>query len=79
VAVFHSAEKILVIRWGQKCTQMVVEPPRNFRRRRILKVDDGIFIAGEVGLVEQRACSMHESVIGVGSASGKTLAMKAGE
>ena len=42
---------------------MVVEPPGNLRRGRILEVDNGILIAGKVALVEESSGSVHQPVI----------------
>ena len=45
----------------QERALMVIEPPRDSRRWRVLEVDDGILVAGEVFLVEQRTGAMHQS------------------
>ena len=39
----------------------MVEPPANFRRGRVFKIDDHIFIAIEVLLIEQRARPVHQA------------------
>jgi hypothetical protein len=41
----------------------MIEPPGNARRRRILEIDDGIFVAREIRLVEQRAGAMDQTDI----------------
>ena len=55
--------EVFMIRGSQKGRLMMVEPPSDFRRRGILEVDDSVFVAGKVGLVEKRACPMHQAVI----------------
>src|SRR5215471_15739298 len=40
---------------------MMVKPPRDTRRWRVLKINDGVFIAVEVGLVEQRAGPVYQA------------------
>jgi hypothetical protein len=42
---------------------VVIEPPRNTRRGAILEVHDGVFVAGKIGFVEQRASTMHQPAI----------------
>ena len=42
---------------------MVIEPPGNLRRTRILEVDNGIFVAIKVFLIEERARSMQQAGI----------------
>src|SRR6185437_7308562 len=44
----------------EKGALMMVKPPGNLRRSRILKVDNGIFIAVKIGFIKERACTMHQ-------------------
>jgi hypothetical protein len=39
---------------------MMVKPPGNLGRSGILEVDDGVFVAIEVGFIEERARAMHQ-------------------
>jgi hypothetical protein len=38
--------------WREKRALVMVEPPRDPRRRRIFEIDDGVLVAGEIRLVE---------------------------
>jgi hypothetical protein len=49
---------------------VVIEPPGDFGRRRVFEVDNGVFVAGKVGLVKQGAGAVDEApelVGGVGA------------
>ena len=48
---------------GKKCALMMIEPPGNARRRRILEIHDGVFVAGEVIFVEERTGTMHQPLV----------------
>src|SRR3954452_7354628 len=50
-SVFGSEERALVM----------IEPPRNFLRRGVFEVEDGIFVAIKIFFVEQSAGTMHEA------------------
>ena len=58
---------------------MVVEPPGDARRGGVLEVDDGVLVAGEFRLVEERASTVNQPVIGVSGAGSDALAMEARE
>jgi hypothetical protein len=58
---------------------MVVEPPGDARRGRVLEVDDGVLIAGEVGLLKERAGAVDEAVVLVERVGGDALAVEARE
>ena len=47
----------------QKGAFVMIEPPRNFRRTRILKVHDGVFVAIELRIVKERSCAMQQAGI----------------
>ena len=42
---------------------MMVEPPGDARRGRVFEIDDGVFVAGEIVFVEQRAGAMDQPYI----------------
>src|SRR5579872_830429 len=67
---------MLLILGGQKCREMMIEPPGDLRRRGVFEVNDGILIAGELALVKERPGSMHKAVVLVTSTLGNALAMK---
>jgi hypothetical protein len=70
---------LLLIRGSEKRAQVVIEPPGNLRRRRILEIHDGVFIACKVGFVEKRAGAVHQSVVFIFGIVRDALAMKAGK
>ena len=45
----------------EKCALVMVEPPGDFRRTGVLEVDDGIFVAVEVGFVKKRSGAMQKA------------------
>jgi hypothetical protein len=47
----------------QECALMVIKPPGNFGRARVLEVYDGIFVAIEIGLIEKRPGTMQQARI----------------
>ena len=47
-----AVQEMFVIFRGEKCALMMIEPPGNFRRWRILEVHDGVLVAGEFGFVK---------------------------
>ncbi len=61
--VLLAVEKALLVFRRQKRRLMMVEPPCDLRRSRVLEVDDGVLIAAEFALVKQRAGAMHQPVI----------------
>jgi hypothetical protein len=40
---------------------VVIEPPRYAGRRRVLEIDDGVFVALELFLIEKRSGTMHQA------------------
>ncbi len=56
---------VFMVRRRQKGAQMVVEPPRDLRRRRILEVDNRVLVSDKVRFVEERARPVDQSVIAV--------------
>jgi len=40
---------------------VVIEPPRDARRCRILEIDNGVFVAGEVIFVEERTGAVNQT------------------
>ncbi len=68
-------EMLMILR-RQKRRQMMIEPPRNLWRSRVLEIDNRILIAGKVALVEERPCSMHQPVIFVRSVGVNALPME---
>jgi len=55
----------------------MIEPPGDFGRSRIFEVDDGIFVAGKITLIEERSGSMHQTAVFVLGTSRDALAMEA--
>src|ERR1700683_887953 len=64
---------------GEKCTLVMIKPPRDFWRTGILEVDDGIFVAIEVRFVKERAGTMQEAGEDKGGVFADALAIKTGE
>jgi hypothetical protein len=58
---------------------MVIEPPRNPGRGRILEVHDGILVAGKLALIEERAGAVHQAVILIACPGGNSLTVKSRE
>src|SRR6185437_14668365 len=54
-------QEVFVIFRSKKRALMMVEPPGNFWRGRILKIHDRVLIAGEVFFVEERSGAMQQS------------------
>jgi hypothetical protein len=42
---------------------MVVKPPCDLWRRGVLEIDDRIFVARKIALIEERTGTVHQSVI----------------
>jgi len=55
---------------------VVIEPPGNLRRGRILEVHDGVFVAGELAFVKQRSGTMDQAVVLVSGVFGDAFAME---
>src|SRR5579863_8644263 len=45
----------------QKRAFMMIEPPCNLGRARVLEVDDGVLVSGEIRFVEQRSRAMQQA------------------
>ena len=60
--ILAAGEKVGVVLGCEEGGEMVVEPPGDPGRRGIFEVDNGVFVAGEVALVEKRASAMHQAV-----------------
>src|SRR3954453_3674126 len=71
--------KVLGIRWRKKCALVVIEPPCDLGRTGVFEVDDGVLVAVELLLVEQRAGSMNQSGEFEFDVAANALAIKAGK
>ena len=78
-AVGDAVEVVLLIFRGEKGAEVVIEPPGDFGRWGVFEVDDGVFVAGEVGLIEEGAGAVDETAELVGGVLGDTLVVKAAE
>ena len=58
---------------------MVIEPPGDVWRRRIFEVDDGVLVAGKLGLIEERTGAMHQAVVLVIGPRSNALAVETRE
>jgi hypothetical protein len=63
----------------KKSAFVVIEPPRDFRRAGILEIDDGVFVAGEIGLIEEGAGPVDEATELVGGAGVDALLVETAE
>src|SRR5208283_5022156 len=63
----------------EKRALVMVEPPGDARRRRILEIDNGILVAGEVVFIEERPGAMHQAHILKLSVLANALAIEARE
>ena len=61
--VLLAGQEVLVILRREKRRKMMIEPPGDPRRGRVFEIDDGVFVAGKLALVEERAGAMHQPVI----------------
>jgi hypothetical protein len=57
----------------------MIEPPGNFGRTGILEVDDGVFVAVEVGFVKQRSRAMQQAGEDEAGIVANALAIETGE
>ncbi len=74
-----AGQKVLVILRRQKGRLVMIEPPGDLGRCRIFKVDDGVFVAGKLVFVEERAGPMHQAVVLIACSSRDALTVKACE
>jgi hypothetical protein len=58
---------------------VVIEPPGNPGRGGVLEINDGIFVAGKLALVKERAGAMNQAVVLIAGAGSDTLTMEARE
>src|SRR5271155_5131851 len=63
----------------EKRTFVMVEPPGDLGRTGVLEIDDGIFVAVEMGFVKKRSGAMQQSGEDEVSVFANALAIKAGE
>ena len=68
---------VLVVLGREKGREMMVEPPGDAGRGRVLEIDDGVFVAGKLALVKERPGAMDEAVVFVRCACGDALAVEA--
>jgi hypothetical protein len=64
---------------SEECGEVVIEPPGDFGRWGVFEVDDGVLVAGKVGLIEEGAGAVDEAAELVGGVLGDTLVVKAAE
>ena len=74
--ILFAGQKMLLVLRRQKRRQVVVKPPRDPRRGRVLEIDNGVFVAGKLVLVEQSPGPMHQAVVLVAGACGDPFAVK---
>ena len=63
----------------EKRALVMVKPPGNFGRTGVLEIDDGVFVAVEMGFVKQRSRAMHEAGKDEIGILANALAIEAGE
>jgi hypothetical protein len=56
---------------------MMVEPPGNARRGRILEIHNGIFVAGEILIIEEGTRTVHQPLVFEVDVLANALAIKA--
>ena len=79
LGVLLAGEEVLMVLLGKKGREVVVEPPCDARRGRVLEVDDGVFVAGEIAFVEERSGAVHQPVILVDRVRHHALAVESRE
>jgi hypothetical protein len=72
-------EKALLVRGSQKGRKMVVEPPGNPRRGGVFEIDNGVFVAGKLALVKERAGAVYQAVVLIACPRGDAFTMEARE
>ena len=78
-AVLQTAQVLGVVFWSQKGAEVVIEPPCQAGRGRILEVDNGVFIPGEIVILEQGPRPMHQTVVLVFYVGANALPVKTGK
>ena len=78
-AVGHAVEVILMILGSEEGAEVVIEPPGDFGRGGIFEVDDGVFVAGEVGFVKEGAGAVDEAAKLVGGVGADALLVETAE
>ena len=78
--VLPAALEVLLVLRRKEGGEVVIEPPGNARRSGVFEVDDGVLVAGKVGLIEERAGAVNQAVVGVlGGMAGEALAVESGK
>src|SRR5262249_27072792 len=54
-------KEVFVVFRSQECTLVMIEPPCDLRRGRVLEIDNRVFVAGEFSLIEKRSGAMKEA------------------
>jgi hypothetical protein len=70
---------MLLVRWGKKGAQMMIEPPGDARRSAVLEVDNRVFVTREIRFLKECAGAMHEAVEAVLCILTDAFAVKAHE
>src|SRR3569833_2446545 len=71
-----AGKKVLMILRGQKCRQVMIEPPCDLGRRRVFEVNNRVLVTREIALVKESARPMHLPVIIVGGVLRNALAIE---
>jgi hypothetical protein len=58
---------------------VVIEPPRDARRGRVLEIDNRVFVACEFALIKESPGAMHQPVVVVNGIARDALAVKVRE
>jgi len=77
--ILLAGKEVLLILGREECGEVVIEPPGDARRSRVLEVDDGVLVASKLAFVEERAGAVNEAVVGVRRVGLDALAVKARE
>jgi hypothetical protein len=72
-------QEVFVVFWSKKCALMMVKPPGNFRRWRVLEVNDCILVADEIVLIEERTGAMYQTKVGETGVIANAFRIKARE
>jgi len=71
--------KVRSIGGAQESAFVMIEPPGDFRRRRVLEIHNRILVSGEVGFVEQRTGTVEKAGKLELDVTADPLAVKAGK